>query len=66
MLTAQDQHAPNLHITIQNKVGSGEAKALQKALEPAIIPQDFAFRGLALHAYTGGPWNELQRWPFRG
>ncbi|MCA0902542.1 2'-5' RNA ligase family protein [Qipengyuania aquimaris] len=66
MLTNQDQHRPRLHVTIQNKVTSKEAKALQAQLEGVIQPRDFAFRGLALYAYRGGPWEFLRRFAFRG
>jgi hypothetical protein len=66
LLTPQDQHAPRLHVTIQNKVERSEARALQQALAARIEPGPFAFRGLALHRYRGGPWETVQRWPFRG
>ena len=66
MLTAQDQHRPRLHVTIQNKVTSKEAKALQAALAGTIEERDFTFPGLALHAYRGGPWEFLRRFAFRG
>lgn len=66
LLTPQDQHRPRLHVTVQNKVTSAEAKALQHVLGPQVTPRDFAFRGLALHAYRGGPWDLIKRWSFRG
>ncbi|WAT18618.1 2'-5' RNA ligase family protein [Aurantiacibacter sp. MUD11] len=66
MLTPQDEHQPRLHITIQNKVTIEEAKALQAELTPRIQPRDFAFAGLGLHAYLGGPWERLGKFPFRG
>ena len=66
MLTAQDQHQPRLHVTIQNKVTSKEAKALQSELAGAIEPRDFAFRGLGLFRYAGGPWDALGEHSFRG
>ena len=66
MLTPQDSHAPRLHVTIQNKVTPDQAKSLQAALAASIVPRDFAFRGLALHRYRGGPWDAVQRWTFRG
>ena len=66
MLTPQDQHSPRLHVTIQNKVTLEEAKALQAELAPQVEPRAFAFAGLALHAYRGGPWEFLKRWSFRG
>lgn len=65
MLTAQDQHRPRLHITIQNKVEREAAKALQVALAPQIALRSFAFPGLALHRYLGGPWEALGEWRFR-
>ena len=66
MLTRQDQHRPRLHVTIQNKVTSKEAKALQAQLEGKIEPRSFAFPGLALHIYRGGPWEFVRRFAFRG
>ncbi|WP_338466549.1 2'-5' RNA ligase family protein [Novosphingobium sp. ZN18A2] len=65
-LTAQDNHPLRLHITIQNKVGVDKAKALQAELSAAFRSRDFAFRGLGLHIYRGGPWEAVGRWPFRG
>lgn len=66
MLTEQDRHRPRLHITVQNKVTLAEAIALQQALALRVEPREFAFRGLELHAYLGGPWELLGRWRFRG
>lgn len=66
MLTEQDAQEPRLHITIQNKVAPSVAKALQQSLAASFEPRDFAFAGLALHRYRGGPWETVHRWPFRG
>ncbi|RDC60303.1 hypothetical protein HME9302_01505 [Alteripontixanthobacter maritimus] len=66
LLTAQDQHTPRLHVTIQNKVTLDAVKALQAQLADQIEPRSFAFRGLALHRYLGGPWDAVKDWPFRG
>lgn len=66
MLGAQDSHEPRLHVTIQNKVPRNEAKALQQQLAPQFQPRAFAFAGLALHRYLGGPWEPVARWTFRG
>lgn len=66
MLTAQDQHRPRLHITIQNKVSPAEAKALQVALEGTVVPRELAFRGLGLYRYMGGPWGHIRDFAFRG
>lgn len=65
-LTAQDSHPPRLHITIQNKVKREAARSLQQQMESQFSPREFAFSGLGLHIYRGGPWEALGRWSFRG
>lgn len=66
LLTPQDEHCPRLHVTIQNKVSIETAKALQSELAQLVEPCAFAFAGLALHAYRGGPWEHIKSWRFRG
>lgn len=66
LLTSQDAHRPRLHITVQNKVSSKLARSLRAELESSFEPRDFAFSGLALHLYRGGPWEAAGRWSFRG
>lgn len=66
MLSAQDGHAPRLHVTIQNKVTPQEAKALQAELSGIVVPRVFSFNGLELHRYRGGPWEAVRRLAFRG
>jgi hypothetical protein len=66
LLTPQDQQVPRLHVTVQNKVSPTTAKALQQQLSATLEPRDFAFAGLALHRYRGGPWELVKRWSFRG
>lgn len=66
LLTVQDEHPPRLHVTIQNKVAPSLAKALQRELAATFEPRDFAFHGLAVHRYRGGPWEPVRAWPFRG
>ena len=53
-------------MTVQNKVSSRQAKALQAELAPQVEPRDFAFRGLGLHRYLGGPWELVEDVNFRG
>jgi hypothetical protein len=65
-LTAQDSHTPRLHITIQNKVTSQEAKALQRSLAATLTPRDFLFPALGLHLYCETHWDSQGLWPFRG
>jgi hypothetical protein len=64
-LTAQDRHPPRLHVTIQNKVTAEAARTLQRELA-GLGERAFAFTGLGLHRYLGGPWEAVGRWPFRG
>ena len=64
-LTAQDAGGWRAHVTIQNKVPSGDAKALFERLEREFRPRALAIHALALHRYLGGPWESLGRWAFR-
>ena len=66
LLTVQDSHRPRLHITIQNKVAPAEARALHMDLAPYVAPRDFAFPGLGLFRYRGGPWEHARDYRFRG
>ena len=65
-LTEQDRHRPRLHVTIQNKVESREAKALQAELGPDFGRRQFRFSGLGLHLYLGPEWETVRTWSFRG
>lgn len=66
LLTSQDTHRPQLHVTIQNKVSAREATALQVQLDPQITARLFRFAGLGLYIYRGGPWEHVRIYPFRG
>lgn len=66
LLTAQDSHRPRLHVTVQNKVPPEQARALQAELATQVEPRPFAFRGLGLYVYRGGPWEIAGEYPFRG
>lgn len=65
-LTPQDNHRPRLHITIQNKVTSEEARNLQGSLSAVFIPRAFAIPAIEAHYYRGGPWQAAGRWSLRG
>lgn len=64
-LTAQDGAGWRPHITVQNKVPSGQAKALFDRLIRDFRPRPIEIHGLGLHRYLGGPWEHLGRWSFR-
>ena len=66
VLTPQDRQAKRLHVTIQNKVSSKEAKALQQELHGQVEERDFWFPSMTLHRYCGGPWEEVKTYRFRG
>jgi hypothetical protein len=66
LLSAQDGGGWRPHVTIQNKVAPRIARALLAELEPQFEPRPLAIRGLGLHRYLGGPWEQLALYPFRG
>ena len=65
LLTPQDQAGWRPHITIQNKVTPGEAKALLTALRTDFVPSPLKIAGLASWWYRGGPWEPLSEHRFR-
>ena len=65
LLGAQDSGGWRPHVTILNKVSNREARALLQALEAGFAPRTLAIKGLALHRYLGGPWEQLARYAFR-
>lgn len=66
LLVAQDQQTPRLHITVQNKVSSREAQTLFDELSAGFEPRPFTIRGIGLHYYVDGPWQDIGTWSFRG
>jgi hypothetical protein len=66
LLSAQDRGGWRPHVTIQNKVAPRIARALLAELEPQFEPRPLAIRGLGLHRYLVGPWDQLALYPFRG
>ena len=65
LLTPQDQAPWRPHVTIQNKVSSKEARALQQRLTASFKPRLLAIRALASWRYLGGPWQPLNTHSFR-
>lgn len=66
LLTPQDQARPRLHITIQNKVSSTEARALHQVIGVQYTGKRLAIEGLASWYYRGGPWELATKAMFRG
>ena len=66
LLTHQDTRSLRLHVTIQNKVTSQAARALQAELEPSLQTIAFRFRGFGLYAWEEGLWREIRLISFRG
>lgn len=66
LLTPQDSGGWVPHVTIQNKVERGAARALLRSLVQGFEPRPLAIRGLSLFAYQEGPWEALGGFRFRG
>jgi len=66
LLTPQDAASPRLHITVQNKVSAGEARALLAGLRADFEPRRLHIAGLAAWHYRGGPWEAAFAASFRG
>ena len=64
MLTPQDRQKFQPHVTVQNKVEPGEARALFERLRAAFTPWEAQGIGLDLWEYRGGPWNFVETFPF--
>lgn len=63
-LTAQDAQGWRPHVTVQNKVAPGVARALHAALSAEFSPFAFEATGLLLWRYLGGPWERLGTFAF--
>ncbi|WP_030541725.1 MULTISPECIES: 2'-5' RNA ligase family protein [Sphingobium] len=66
LLTPQDQARPRLHLTVQNKVPPGQARALADELRAGFRPRPLRISGLAAYYYRGGPWELAVKAGFRG
>lgn len=64
MLTPQDQASWRAHVTIQNKVSRGEARALHAELSSTFEARPISITGLASWWYCDGPWQPLSRHRF--
>jgi 2'-5' RNA ligase superfamily len=66
LLTPHDMAPWRPHVTVQNKVGPKEARALQARLRAGFERRPLAIRGLALWRYLDGPWEPVKQFVFRG
>ena len=66
LLSAQDSAGWRPHVTIQNKVTAKAARSLMEELERGFAPRTLAIRGLTLHRYLDGPWEQIATYSFRG
>lgn len=66
LLTPQDAVRPRLHITVQNKVSPGEARATLAALREGFRARPLAIQGIDAWHYRGGPWSPIAGYSFRG
>ena len=58
-LTRQDAQPLSAHVTVQNKVAPGVARALVAELSEGFAPYAVRATGFALWRYLGGPWEAL-------
>jgi 2'-5' RNA ligase len=63
-LTPQDRQPLRPHVTIQNKAGAEQARALHDRLRTGFIPFEAHGTGLLLWHYRGGPWEPSATYPF--
>lgn len=63
-LTAQDGQGWRPHVTVQNKVRPGTARALHADLQRGFMPFRFTAPGLLLWRYLGGPWEQRAAFAF--
>lgn len=66
LLTPQDAVQPQLHITVQNKVAPGLARATLDSLQAEFSPRPITIAGIAMWYYRGGPWSPIATYKFRG
>lgn len=64
LLTPQDAGGWRPHVTIQNKVEPGIARALKTDLEADFRPRPLAIAGIGCFYYRGGPWEPISRHMF--
>lgn len=65
-LTPQDRQGWRPHVTVQNKVAPGEARATLQRLRAGFVSWEARAKGLLLWRYKGGPWEALGEFPFSG
>ena len=66
MLTRQDSQPWHPHVTLQNKVEPGEARALQMQLLAGFTPFGGQANAVRLWRYLGGPWEPAGVFPLTG
>ena len=66
LLIPQDRGGFQGHVTVQNKVTSGEARATVQALQAGFRPFATAVVAIAVWRYLDGPWEALGQVAFRG
>jgi len=65
-LTPQDRQPFRPHVTVQNKVEPGEARALLQRLQADGPPFDVMGEGVLVWRYRDGPWEAVDEAAFSG
>jgi 2'-5' RNA ligase len=63
-LGSQDRQGFKPHVTVQNKVSPGQARALQQQLQATFSPFEVEGLGLSLWRYLDGPWERVNTYLF--
>ena len=66
VLTRQDAGGFRPHVTVQNKVTPGQARALKARLDLGYRPRPVGIPALCLWHYDGGPWQFVRRFGLAG
>ena len=66
LLIPQDRAGFQAHVTVQNKVTSGAARATLQALEAGFVAFSTRALAVAVWRYCDGPWEALGQVAFRG
>ena len=64
-LTPQDRQGFRPHVVVQNKTSAVHARETLALLSAAFVPFQCISAGLDLWRYLNGPWQHVERFPFR-
>jgi hypothetical protein len=66
LLTLQDSHDVQFHVTVQNKASAADSRRCFETLKAGFRIHDTLIERLSLWRYLDGPWELIARHPLRG